>query len=211
LSGIAEVVDIPDYETLKMSGIYMVAQQDSSFIESSKSVDESKNKKFRSPSGRIDLYSQIIANLNDPKIPPVPKYIETWEGPTDPVRSKYPLQLITPHFKRRAHTQFDNLPWLQDLQAQVVSINSTDAESRGIQDGCLVKVFNDRGRMIIRARVTERIMPGVVAIPEGAWYTPDENGNDRGGAANILTRNVTSPAGAFPSNTALVEVERYNG
>ena len=51
-------------------------------------------------------------------------------------------------------------------------------------------------------------MPGVVALPQGAWFDPDEGGIDRGGSANVLTKNITSPAGAFVSGTALVEVER---
>jgi anaerobic dimethyl sulfoxide reductase subunit A len=146
--------------------------------------------------------------MNHPLIPPIPKYMETWESLNDPLARKYPLQLTTPHFKRRAHSQFDNLPWLRDMQTQTVSINTLDAEPRGISDGDMVRVFNDRGEMIIPARVTERIMPGVVAIPQGAWYAPDEKGVDRGGCANVLTRNVTSPAGAFSPNTALVQVEK---
>jgi anaerobic dimethyl sulfoxide reductase subunit A len=88
-------------------------------------------------------------------------------------------------------------------------ISSKDAESRGIRNGDEVKVFNDRGETIIQARVTERIMPGVVALGEGAWYRPDENGRDRAGSANILTRDHYSPGGAFPVNTSLVEVERF--
>ncbi len=124
---------------------------------------------------------------------------------------RYPLQLITPHFKRRAHSQFDNLSWLRELQTQAITIGAADAGSRGIREGDMVRVFNDRGEMTIPAHLSERIMPGVVAIPEGAWYHPDENGVDRGGCPNVLTRNVTSPAGAFPSNTALVQVEKVEG
>jgi anaerobic dimethyl sulfoxide reductase subunit A len=118
------------------------------------------------------------------------------------------LQLISPHFKRRAHSQFDNLPWLRELQEQAVSINSVDADCRGIRQGDKVRVFNDRGEVRIPARVTERIMPGVAALPQGAWYTPDEKGIDHGGCANVLTRNVTSPGGAFACNTALVQIEK---
>jgi len=51
-------------------------------------------------------------------------------------------------------------------------------------------------------------MPGVVALPQGAWYTPDENGIDHGGCANVLTNNVTSPGGAFTPNTTLVQMEK---
>ncbi len=71
-----------------------------------------------------------------------------------------------------------------------------------------MRVFNDRGEMIILAEVIERIMPGVVDIPQGAWHDPDENGVDRGGCANILTKDVISPGGALCSNTALVQVEK---
>ena len=147
--------------------------------------------------------------MRHPLIPSVPKYIETWEGLNDQLASEYPLQLITPHFKRRAHSQFENLPWLRQLQTQAILINTLDAVARGIMDGDIVKVYNSRGKMMIPAQVTERIMPGVVAIPQGAWYAPDGNGMDLGGSANMLTKNVTSPAGAFVSNTALVQVERF--
>jgi anaerobic dimethyl sulfoxide reductase subunit A len=72
----------------------------------------------------------------------------------------------------------------------------------------MVRVFNDRGEVRIPAKVTERIMPGVVALPQGGWYTPDENGIDHGGSANVLTSNVISPGGSFVSNTALVQIEK---
>lgn len=146
--------------------------------------------------------------MKNPMLPPIPKYIETWESGNDPLAKKYPLQLITTHFKRRAHSQFDNIPWLRELEIQAISINSADAQARGIQDGDKVRVFNDRGEMIIPAKVTERIMPGVVDIPQGAWYDPDQKGVDRGGCANILTKDDVSPGEAFPSNTCLVQVEK---
>jgi len=125
--------------------------------------------------------------------------------------AKYPLQLITTHFKRRTHTQFDRVPWLRELMPQAVSINPTDAVARGINDGDEVRVFNDRGQVVIPVKVTERIMPGVVDLPQGAWYSPDNKGIDRGGCANVLTRDHRSPGGAFPFNTVLVQVEKLQG
>ena len=153
-------------------------------------------------------YSQLLADMNHPQIPPIPKYIEPWEGPTDPLRKNYPLQLVTSHIKRRAHSQYDTVPWLREVGPQAIAISTVDAHARGIKDGDMVRVYNERGVMIIRARITERIMPSVVDIPQGAWYDPDENGVDRGGCCNVLTKDVASPGGAFPTNTCLVQVTK---
>jgi anaerobic dimethyl sulfoxide reductase subunit A len=206
--GITDYNDKSDEEWVK----FMMTKLSEEFTKATttpdKEPEDSEHKLLPTPSGKIEIYSQLIAEMKHPLIPPIPKYIETWESPNDPLAKKYPLQLITPHFKRRAHSQFDNLPWLRDLQKQALTINTVDAQSRSIRDGDMARIFNDRGEVIIAAEVTERIMPGVVALPEGAWYSPDENGIDRGGCANVLTKNVTSPAGAFPGHTALVQVEK---
>ncbi len=87
-------------------------------------------------------------------------------------------------------------------------MNTADAEARSIKNGDSVRVFNDRGEVVIPARVTQRIMPGVVDVPQGAWYEPDEKGVDRGGCANVLTKDAYSPGGSYPYNTSLAQVEK---
>jgi anaerobic dimethyl sulfoxide reductase subunit A len=204
---VAGCEDIPDYETFKKDGVHKV-KFDQPYVSLQNNISDPLNNPFPTPSGKIEIYSQKLADMNNPKVPPIPKYVESWESRNDPLADKYPLQLVTTHTRRRAHTQFDNVPWLRELYPQAVSINTADADVRGINDGDMVRVFNDRGEMVIPARVTGRIMVGVVDIPQGAWYDPDENGVDRGGCANILTKDVISPGGAFASNTALVQVKR---
>ena len=70
-----------------------------------------------------------------------------------------------------------------------------------------VRVFNDRGATFLPAKVTRRIAPGVVSIKEGAWFTPDADGTDTSGCANVLADDRSAPCGATTYNTNLVEVE----
>jgi anaerobic dimethyl sulfoxide reductase subunit A len=102
----------------------------------------------------------------------------------------------------------DNIACLKECEPQVLWISSSDGRSRNIANGDLIKIFNQRGTVVISAKVTERIMPGVVSLDEGAWFTPDEKGIDRGGCCNVLLKDEHSPAGAFCGNTCLVQVEK---
>ena len=201
---------VPDYDTLKERGFHKVDLSEP-HVAYKEQIDDPTNHPFPTPSGKIEIYSRQLADMNHPQLPPIPKYIEAWESRNSPLGKKYPLQFVTTHFKRRAHTQFETIPWLRELQTQAVVLNSADARARDINDRDKVRVFNDRGEMIIPARVTERIMRGEVDIPQGAWFDPDEKGVDRGGSANVLTDDRPSPGGALPSNTGLVQVEKVGG
>jgi anaerobic dimethyl sulfoxide reductase subunit A len=98
---------------------------------------------------------------------------------------------------------------LEEAFPQRVFINPIDATARKISNGDEVRVFNDRGEMRIRCRVTRRIMPGVVAIPQGAWWKPDEQGIDRGGSVNVLTSERWTPlAFGNAQHTIMVEVQK---
>jgi anaerobic dimethyl sulfoxide reductase subunit A len=109
----------------------------------------------------------------------------------------------------RSHSTHDNIDWLEEAFPQRVFMNPIDAEARGIADGDDVHVFNQFGEMIIPVRVTPRLMPGVVDIPQGGWYTPDSNGIDRRGAINVLTTHRPTPyAFGNPQHTVMVQVEK---
>ncbi len=207
VQGYQEAFGIADYDTLKRQAIHKL-KRDEPYVAFQKQIEDPAHNPFPTPSGKIEIYCQLLADMNHPEIPPIPKYIEPWEGRNDPLTQRYPLQLVTTHFKRRAHSQFENVPWLRELLPHAMSINPVDAQARGIKDGDTVRVFNDRGTLVIAAKVTERIMPGVVDIPQGAWFNPDGTGVDRGGCANVLTNNRSSPGGAVVTNTTLVQVEK---
>lgn len=204
--------EITDYDSFKSESIHRVSL-DEPYLAYKEQVADPVKHPFNTPSGKIEIYSQVLADMNEPLLPPNPMYIEPWEGPKDPLTKKYPLQLITTHMLRRAHTVFEKVPWLRETALQAITMSRTDAEYRGIKDGDTVRVYNDRGTVVLPAIVTERILPGVVDIPEGGWYDPDDHGVDMGGNPNVLANDRPSPGGAVPTNTCLVEVkvERPNG
>ncbi len=198
---------ITDYEKFKREGIHRVKLQEP-FVAFKEQIEDIEGNPFPTPSGKIEIYSQRVADLNTPLCPPIPKYMSTPEDRNDPLFKKYPLQLITPHPKNRVHSELYLVPWLREVEPHRAWINPVDAKPRGIRDGDEIYVFNDRGKVAITAWVTERIIPGVICIFEGAWYAPDENGIDRGACANTLTNDAYSGGGASVMNTCLVQVDK---
>jgi anaerobic dimethyl sulfoxide reductase subunit A len=165
------------------------------------------------PSGKIEIFSKQLYDLGRPdEVPPVPKYIQEWESPFGPEVGEYPLQAMGHHYMGRVHSTHDNVDWLEEAFPQRVFINELDAQERGIADGDSVKVFNSRGAMVLPCRVTRRILPGVVNIPQGAWWTPDEEGVDRRGSVNVLTSERWTPlAFGTAQHTIMVQVQKQDG
>jgi len=198
---------IRDFNKFKQDGIFRVKLEEP-IIAFQEQIENPEDFPFNTPSGKIEIFSQRLANINDPNCPPIPKYIGSWEDRFDPLIKKYPLQLISPHPKARVHSTLYLVEWLREIDPNRVWINPTDAKSKGINNGDMVHVFNDRGKLMIPAWVTERIMPGVVCIFEGAWYDPDEHGIDRGGSVNVLTNDAYSSEGSTALNTCLVNISK---
>ncbi|CAM3741676.1 DMSO/selenate family reductase complex A subunit [Mesobacillus zeae] len=199
--------DFPSFEEFSKNGIHHFTF-DEPLVGFKEQVEG--NQKFETPSGKIELFSKALWDMNKhDEIPAIAKYVPAWEGPEDPLKEKYPLQLIGWHYKRRCHSTHDNNPWLEEAAKQEMWINPNDAEERGIKDGDRVKVFNDRGKLFIDAKVTTRIIPGVIGIPQGAWFTPNKKGIDQRGSLNVLTAQRPTPlAKANPQQTNLAEVKK---
>ncbi len=146
------------------------------------------------PSGRIEIFSKRLFDMNRPDdIPAVPKYVREWESPFGPEAEDYPLQVVGHHALSRVHSTHGNVPELLEAFPQRVFINQIDAAPRGLRDGDAVKVWNARGALVLPCRITARVMPGVLAIPQGAWWAPDRDGVDRGGNVNVLSSERWTP------------------
>ncbi|MFX0143093.1 MAG: molybdopterin-dependent oxidoreductase [Candidatus Hodarchaeota archaeon] len=200
--------EIKNYNKFRKDGYFKVKVEEN-FVAFKEQIEDPDNNPFPTLSGKIEIYCEHIAEKNNPLMPPIPKFLSHDEHYDSPKAKKYPLQLITPHNKRRTHSTLHNIPWLDEIEPHTVWINPIDSSKRNINDGDLVDVYNDRGRIRIPAKVTERIMPGVICVYQGAWYNPNKEGVDLGGCANVLTKDDYSPGGAFPMNSNLVEVELF--
>jgi anaerobic dimethyl sulfoxide reductase subunit A len=166
---------------------------------------------FPTASGKVEIFSKTLYDRNRPDIPGVPHYLPAWEGPEAELTLQYPLQCIGPHSRRRTRSTWDEDPWMEETDPQQMWISPQDAAERRIGSGDRVKVFNDRGALLARVLVTKRIRPGVVAIPQGAWFKPGQDGVCQRGCINVLTSQKPTPlAHGNAQHTILVEVKRVS-
>lgn len=199
--------EMPDFETFTKEGIYRYKKKPP-FIAFADNIARPENHPFPTPSGKIEIFSpRLLAKGNPSEIPAIPKYTPAFEGPGEERFAKYPLQLVGWHTKRRTHSIHDNNLSLEQIDPQKVWINPADAMSHGIQDDDEIFVFNDRGRIRIKARVTDRVVKGVLAISQGAWHTPDSDGTDLRGCVNTLSTSRPTPlAKGNPQHSNLVDI-----
>lgn len=200
--------ELPEFEAFSAEGIYRF-NDNPLVIAFKKQIEDPENNPFPTDSGKIEIFSKRLRDKNNPdEIPPIPKYVKGFEGVGDPLMGKYPFQLIGWHSKKRTHSIQDNTSGLERIEPQTAWINPMDAESKGISNGDAVEIWNDRGKTQIIAFVTNRIIEGVIAVAQGAWYTPDENGVDIRGSINVLSTSRATPlAKGNPQHSNLVDVK----
>ncbi|MFC1964842.1 molybdopterin-dependent oxidoreductase [Chloroflexota bacterium] len=186
---------------------------------------------FRTESGKIEFYSSYLANEGSRgkgehfdatgslyhdlpgdwgDLAPAPVYRPAVRGMDDSLVKEYPLVLLSPHCRYRAHCLFWDHSWLKDhVYRHRVWINAADARARGIKDEDTIQVSNDRGTVVMPAYVTSRIMPGVVVIHHGGRYLPDSSGVDFGAAPSTLLGGDSVSCTTTAKVTTIVRVEKF--
>jgi DmsA/YnfE family anaerobic dimethyl sulfoxide reductase A subunit len=193
--------DIPTFEELREMGSW--TKDVGEVIGLSAFRKDPDANPLSTPSGKIELFSGTIAFLSsiwelaDPTVDvlmPVPGFFPGFEGYTS-LTEDYPLLLSGFHYKGRANSTWTFVDTVTQAFRNQVWINPLDAEARGIQNGDMTHVSTPRGTVEIEAKVTPRIIPGTIAIPQGSQHKADMFGDkiDKGGCINTLTSLHPSP------------------
>ncbi|TXL64733.1 molybdopterin-dependent oxidoreductase [Zeimonas arvi] len=175
---------------------------------------------LRTPSGKVEIHSERIAGFALADCPGHPVWLAPREWLGAAQAEAYPLHLISDQPFTKLHSQLDFSSYSVGARIkgrEPAWIHPEDAGARGIADGDLVRVFNDRGACLAAAVVTDRVAPRVVKLSTGAWWDPVDPGTpgslDKHGNPNVLTRD--EPASTLSQGCAaqscLVQIERFEG
>jgi len=166
------------------------------------------------PSGRIELFSERVRAFGYGDAPGHAAWLapEEWLGAD--LAQVFPFHLLSPQPAHRLHSQLDLAGPSQASKiagCEPVLMNRDDAAARGIAEGDLVELFNDRGVCLAAAMPSSDVMAGVLVLATGAWFRP-QAGRDAGGNPNTLTgdrRASRLSQGAAPNST-LVDIRRLS-
>jgi len=178
--------------------------------------------------GKLEIYSERLAKAfpDDDERPPYPKWIPYGKTHQESLlcerAKKYPILVMSNHPRWGVHANHDDITWFREIKTCKIKgpdnyhyhtcwVHPKDAAERGIRDGDVIKVYNERGAVLYGTMVTERIMPGVISIDHGAKYDPIVAGElDRGGAINTIVpaKPCSQNATGMATSGFLVQVER---
>jgi biotin/methionine sulfoxide reductase len=212
----AKGLPAPDFETFWQEGHVTLpsAPDDGGMLRAFRADPEGN--KLPTPSGRIEIFSETIAGFGYADCPGHP----TWLAPLDVPDKGHPLRLVANQPATRLHSQLDfggHSSERKHRGREVVRIHPADAARRGIADGDIVRLFNMRGACLAAAKLTDDVRPGVVQLPTGAWYDPEDPAEDNPlcvhGNPNVLTRDVGTSrlAQGCTGQLTTVELERFDG
>ncbi|WKN24092.1 molybdopterin guanine dinucleotide-containing S/N-oxide reductase [Azotobacter vinelandii] len=206
-------IELPDFEVFWAEGCFEVPRPAQQTILLEEFRDNPEAHPLGTPSGRLEIHSERIAGFGYADCPGHP----VWFEPPPP---SHPLHLISNQPKTRLHSQYDHGAYSRASKIhgrEPLTLHPRDAAARGIADGDIVRVFNERGALLAGAILSEDIRPGVVQLATGAWYDPvdpaEHNSLEKHGNPNVLTHDVgaSSLSQGCTAHSAQVEVERWSG
>lgn len=213
-------LQLPDFARFREQGSVELRMPRTAPTAFSPLRDDPDANPLTTPSGRIELYSAVIAGFGYDDCPGWARWLEPAEWLGSPLAQKYPLHLLSPQPDGKLHSQLDHGAESQRHKVRgraVARISVGEADRRDIQDDDLVRIWNDRGSCLAAARRDPSLRDGVITLPTGAWFDPVDpaapGSLDKHGNPNVLTIDIgTSRLAQGPSaHTCLVDVEVFDG
>ena len=212
-------IELPDYDEFCAKGWHYVAPGEPSCGALADFRKAPAEAPLKTLSGRIEICSGHVAALASSNLLPHPAWYPRaeWLGNAE---RQHPFQLISGQPGDKLHSQMDHGPESRAAKVDgrtVADLNPVDAQTLGIADDDLLRVFNDRGACLVSARLDPALMQGCISIRTGAWLDatrqPDGTLLCRNGNPNTLTRDKgTSKLAQGPTaHSCLVSVEKFTG
>ena len=210
--------DLPEWQSFLQGGVLQFDDPAPDAVYLAEFRADPEAHPLATPSGRIELASETIAGFGYDDCPGQPTWLPPRDWGTAAARD-YPLHLLSGQPETRLHSQYDSGAFSRSRKIQgrePILIHPRDAAGRGIADGDVVLVLNQRGRCLAGAVVTEDIRQGCVFLWTGAWYDPDLSDPhhlERHGNPNVLTHDPrTSRLSQGPAaQSAFVELRKFEG
>ena len=209
------LVIYPDFNDFWEKGHVEIPPPDEPYVMLADFRADPAGRALSTPSGKIEIFSQTIDGFGYDDCPGHPAWLDPAEWLGGEGAARHPLHMISNQPVTRLHSQMDPAGVSRESKIrgrEPVRIHPADAARRGILEGDIVRIFNDRGAALAGAIITDRIRPGVIQLATGAWYDPlTQGGLDRHGNPNALTLDKgTSKLGQGPAaQSVLVDIERY--
>ncbi|MGG5809125.1 molybdopterin-dependent oxidoreductase [Falsiroseomonas sp. CW058] len=213
-------IEVPDFDRFWADGFVEIAPPGREYVQFAEFRADPAANPLNTPSGKVEIYSETIASFGYEETPGHPVWREPTEYLGAALAARYPLHLLSFQPATRLHGQLDTgrVAAADKIGGRErLRMNPADAAARGLRDGDLLRVFNDRGAVCAGLEVTEEIRPGVVAMATGAWWNPAVPGATDSaclhGNPNVLTPDCgTSRLGqGSAAQSCLVEIERWPG
>ena len=163
------------------------------------------NNGWETPSKKIEIKCEAITEAY-PNVSPFPEYVPEVCGQEDPMRSKYPIQVLSSASHYFIGDSFQSVPRLQAMQSRpTVEMSEKDAKDRAIKDGDLVKLYNDNGETYCYAVIIEGLLDGVCATQKQFKGSNTPNGIN----VNALNSEMLTDFGMSPTfYSVLAEIEK---
>ena len=212
--------ELPDFDTFWEEGPREVLKPEAPMILLQDFRADPVANPLITPSGKIEIFSETIDGFGYEDCPGHPIWREPFEWLGAPNVANYPLHMISNQPSTRLHSQLDSGAVSMGSKIhgrEPMTMNPGDAVARGIENGDVARIYNDRGACLVGVILSDAVMPGVIQLATGAWYDPEEPGKIgslcKHGNPNMLTRDTGSSrlAQAPTAHTALVEVEKFIG